>query len=232
MRVTDHLDPPPAMTMAMAMATHKQHVMGGSGGGGASASPRDLMMVALSRFYSDSARIERVVPYVTGQSDESLRLIDWFVTNYARNKHVVIWNPTTSTPFNVYLSYRAQLKAYSKQMFDPFRRRDRILFNFGGESSVETTVGQLNFFRWMLLNGVLDYVVAHREDIERDMPTSSAPPPPTPGSGSKQQSRQSADVSDAPPPGGMPDQPPSSHAADHPHAAIMRVRGQHKLSFE
>ncbi len=216
----------------MTTTAHK----GGSGSGGASASPRDLMMVALSRFYSDPARIERVVPYVTGQSDESLRLIDWFVTNYARHKHVVIWNPTTSTPFNVYLSYRAQLKAYSKQMFDPFRRRDRILFNFGGDRSVETTVGQLNFFRWMLLNGVLDYIVAHREDIERDMPTSSAtapaPPPPADGASSK------GGVSAKPPPhrlvaaAACVPSTPTPHVVDHPHAAIMRVRGQHKLCFE
>lgn len=179
----------------------------------AAASPRDLMMVALSRFYSDPARIERVVPYVTGQSEESLRLIDWFVTNYARHRHVVIWNPTTSAPFNVYLSYRAQLKAYSKQMFDPFRRRDRILFSFGADRSVETTVGQLNFFRWMLLNGVLDYVVAHRDAIEREMPTSSSS-----AAAAAPAAQRSA---------------PLPELADQPHhAAVLRVRGQHKLRFE
>ena len=134
-------------------------------------SARDLLMVSLSRFYSQRNHMQRVMPYITCTSGVSLRLIDWFVTNYAKKHNIIL--PRTQNNnvvhFNVYLSYRAQLKAYSKQQFDPFRRRDRIRFYYERSESVETTLGQLNFFRWMLQNGVLDYVVEYAPDIERDM---------------------------------------------------------------
>jgi hypothetical protein len=90
------------------------------------------------------------------------------VTNYAKTHNVVIQSPVASLPLNVYRQYRMQLKAYSKQQFDPFRRRDRILFHFGSEN-LETTVGQLNFFRWMIENRIMEYVEAHMDAIEADM---------------------------------------------------------------
>ena len=72
--------------------------------------------------------------------------------------------------FNVYLSYRSQLKAYSKQLFDPFRRRDRIIFYYENDNkSIETTIGQLNFFRWVLQNDILQYINQNLKDIEKDM---------------------------------------------------------------
>jgi hypothetical protein len=139
-----------------------------SGGGSA----RELLMVSLSRFYSTKNHMQRILPYLTCRSGVSLRLIDWFVTNYAKKNNTILMRAQQSGSmlhFNVYLSYRAQLKAYSKQQFDPFRRRDRVMFYYDRTQSVETTVGQLNFFRWMLTNDVLDYVVANADVIERDM---------------------------------------------------------------
>ena len=63
----------------------------------------------------------------------------------------------------VYLNYKSQLKAYSKKQFDPFCRRERILFYVGKYNGVDndplrTTVGQLNFFRWAIQNKILDYI--------------------------------------------------------------------------
>ena len=117
-----------------------------------------------------------VLPYISGDppSNVSLRLIDWFVTNYAKKHNVMLVHEHgsnhTVVHFNVYLNYRSQLKAYSKQQFDPFRRRDRIMFHYSPDAEgVETTVGQLNFFRWMLQSGLLEYVNRHAVDIERDM---------------------------------------------------------------
>eukprot|EP00798_Chlamydomonas_sp_ICE-L_P025492 gene25492-11148_t len=108
----------------------------------------------------------------------SLRLIDWFVTNYAKTHNVVIHSPIASLPLNVYRQYRMQLKAYSKQQFDPFRRRDRILFHYGSEN-IETTVGQLNFFRWMIENRILEYVEEHEvltdASLTDDSPTDDPP---------------------------------------------------------
>jgi hypothetical protein len=137
------------------------------------AGARNLLMVSLSRFFAEPVNMRTVLPYMSGDSEVSLRLIDWFVTNFSKKHNVILQHELsdgTTVHFNVYLNYRAQLKAYSKQQFDPFRRRDRIEFAYEeGSPAVETTIGQLNFFRWMLQNRVIDYVARHAAAIERDM---------------------------------------------------------------
>lgn len=127
---------------------------------------RDLLMTSLSRFYGDKTNIEKIAPIINGKSEISLRLLDWFVTNYCKKTATVIKH---NEAFNVYLSYRSQLKAYSKQQFDPFRRRDRITFFYDNDSSIETTIGQLNFFRWVIQNHILEYITKNIEMIEQDM---------------------------------------------------------------
>ena len=132
-----------------------------------------LLAHALGTFYhSDVRNIKRIIPIINCQSNISLRLIDWTVTNYAREKDIVIVKKgPDSSPvnFNIYQSYKSQLKAYSKQLFDPFRRRDRIEFFYEPKKSIETTLGQLNFFRWVLQNDLLDYISENMEDIEEHM---------------------------------------------------------------
>ena len=165
------------------MASTSLPVPPASGGCSSSSSSAsaDLLMVSLSRFYAQRQHMQAVLPYLTGESCVSLRLVDWFVTNYARRHNVVLSRPSGSgggssvsavaggAPVNVHLSYRAQLKAYSKQLFDPFRRRDRIHFYYESSKYVETTIGQLNFFRWMLQNDVLSYLGTHASVVEADM---------------------------------------------------------------
>jgi hypothetical protein len=132
---------------------------------------KDLLMMSLSKFYNVRGNIHRIIPIIEGSSDTSLRLIDWFVTNFSKKHNTVITKQHNNNilHFNVYLSYRNQLKAYSKQLFDPFRRRDRITFQYDRDKNLETTIGQLNFFRWILQNDILDYINVHLKDIEADM---------------------------------------------------------------
>lgn len=131
---------------------------------------KDLLMLSLSKFYT-KAIVAKILSIIEGESNISLRLIDWFVTNYSKKYNTVITKQQNNNiiHFNVYLSYRSQLKAYSKQLFDPFRRRDRITFYFDKESSIETTIGQLNFFRWIISNDILEYIGSNLKDIENDM---------------------------------------------------------------
>jgi hypothetical protein len=125
-------------------------------------------MVSLSQFYSNKANMAAILPYINGNGAISLRMIDWFVTNYVKMNNVILPQPGGRF-INVSVSYRTQLKAYSKQQFDPFRRRDRVAFHYEPDQSVETTVGQLNFFRWMLQHRILQYVQENVEAIERAM---------------------------------------------------------------
>ena len=34
---------------------------------------------------------------------------------------------------------------------------------------METTIGQLNFFKWAIENGIIDYITENYDDIEQDM---------------------------------------------------------------
>jgi hypothetical protein len=134
---------------------------------------KDLLMISLSRFYNVKSNINKVIPLVEQKSDISLRLIDWFVTNYSKKNNTVITKEKNGNiiHFNVYLSYRNQLKAYSKEKFDPFRRNEHIIFFYDVDKSIETTHGQLNFFRWVLQNDILDYIQENMTTIESDMLT-------------------------------------------------------------
>lgn len=132
---------------------------------------KDLLMISLSKFYSIKTNINKIIPLVEQKSDISLRLIDWFVTNYSKKNNTVITKEKNGNiiHFNVYLSYRNQLKAYSKEKFDPFRRNEHIIFYYDVDKSIETTHGQLNFFRWILQNDILEYIQENVKDIESDM---------------------------------------------------------------
>ena len=139
---------------------------------------QDFIVRWLQDFYNQPGRIEEIMPILTGTSPVSLRLIDWFVTNYSKKNNVsypVTEALTTNGPqitrqFMVHFHYKRELKAYSKRLFDPFCRRERISFQVRGQPPIEeTTVGQLNFFRWALEKGVVNYILEHAADIERDM---------------------------------------------------------------
>ena len=136
-----------------------------------SSKSNDLLMQSLSKFYSNKQNIQKIIPIINGESDVSLRLIDWFITNYSKKNHTIITKKLSNNVvhLNVYLSYRSQLKSYSKTYFDPFRRRDRITFFYDDKSGIETTIGQLNMFRWILQSDILEYVKEHKKEIEKDM---------------------------------------------------------------
>lgn len=128
----------------------------------------DIMYKTLHNFYDKNKINDLLCVLNRKNNDISLRLIDWFATNYAKKHNTRITHPELSTSFNVYIEYKNQLKAFSKKKFDPFCRRDRILFKKYGKE-INTTIGQLNFFRWAFQNGIVKYVRKNTNIIEKDM---------------------------------------------------------------
>ena len=131
----------------------------------------DLLMTSLSKFYLDEKNINILIPIVNGLSKISLRVLDWFVTNFCKKHNTVIHyqREGKAQKLIVHLDYKNQLKAYSKKQFDPFCRRERINFIYGKGNELLTTVGQLNFFRWAIEHHVLDYINDNLDLIEADM---------------------------------------------------------------
>lgn len=127
-----------------------------------------LLLNNLIKFYEEDDNLEVMLNIINGESPISLRIVDWFVTNYAKQKFTV-YNLDEGRRFKVYNDYKLKLKAYSKKRFDPFCRRDRLLFKINETESVETTIGQLNFFKWAISNLVVDYIELYKDEIEHDM---------------------------------------------------------------
>ena len=130
---------------------------------------QELIVMSLQTFYAGRKDIQEIMELLQGTSIISLRLIDWFVTNYAK-RHTIGY-VLAGQEFMVYMSYKSQLKAYSKKLFDPFCRRERIMFSLPGIDPFVTTVGKLNFFRWAIEKDVIEYLKKHREVVEKEMNT-------------------------------------------------------------
>jgi hypothetical protein len=132
----------------------------------------DLLMNNLMAFYKDETNLTNMLKIITGESKISLRIVDWFATNYAK-KYYTLYPITDSfgntRRFKVYVDYKLKLKAYSKRRFDPFCRWDRISIPYKEGTCIETTIGQLNFFKWTLENNVVQYIEENYDTIEKDM---------------------------------------------------------------
>jgi hypothetical protein len=128
----------------------------------------ELILSNLKEFYiSNKSYLEKMLSIITGETKMSLRIVDWFTTNYSK-KYFTVYN-LNGERFKVYTDYKLKLKAYSKKRFDPFCRWDRIQIPFTPDTYIETTIGQLNFFKWAIENKVLEYIEINYDAIESDM---------------------------------------------------------------
>jgi hypothetical protein len=134
----------------------------------------DLLMRNLMDFYKNHENLNKMMRIINGESKISLRIVDWFVTNFAKKNYTIYEMPVSvesaeTIRFKVYNDYKLKLKAYSKRRFDPFCRWERISIPYDNNSFMETTIGQLNFFKWAIENRIVDYIEENYQDIENDM---------------------------------------------------------------
>ena len=133
----------------------------------------DLLLNNLIEYYKQDDNLDNMLKIITGESKISLRIVDWFATNYAKKFYTLYTIEQTienvARRFKVYDDYKLKLKAYSKRRFDPFCRWDRISIPYKNGTSIETTIGQLNFFKWALENKVVNFINENYDTIEKDM---------------------------------------------------------------
>jgi len=141
----------------------------------------ELLLTNLLEFYKKNDHMDRLMQIINGESKVSLRIIDWFVTNFAKKNFTVYSIPAKNRcstvingeenmeRFKVFHHYKLELKAYSKVRFDPFSRRERIMVPYTNDTCLQTTIGQLNFFKWAIENQVLEYIEKNYDEIEVDM---------------------------------------------------------------
>ena len=140
----------------------------------------DLLLHKVLRFYNEnnSENMDRMLSVINGTTNISLRIMDWFVTNYSK-KHYTVYDligggggggsGAPAKRFKVYVDYKLKLRAYSKKRFDPFCRWDRINVPYKNGTYIQTTLGQLNFFKWAIENEVIRYIQENYSAIEADM---------------------------------------------------------------
>lgn len=137
----------------------------------------DLLLHKVLRFYNENGgeNMDKMLAVINGTTNISLRIMDWFVTNYSK-KHYTVYDLVENISINrqkrfkVYVDYKLKLRAYSKKRFDPFCRWDRInVPHKNGTTYIQTTLGQLNFFKWAIENEVLRYIQENYTAIEADM---------------------------------------------------------------
>jgi hypothetical protein len=129
----------------------------------------------IDKFFNkcQSDKIIKMINIIDGNSNISLRILDWFVTKYS--KRGIDINKDDEL-FDVHINYKAQLKSYKKRYFDPFRRKKRFnyIYNTNNTYSIlQTTIGQLNFFRWAINYDIIIYVDTHLTQIMKAMNVSN-----------------------------------------------------------
>jgi hypothetical protein len=149
----------------------------------ANTTQEDLLLHNLMNFYDNPEYMRTFQTIVNGKSRISLRIIDWFVTNYAkkydteyviRTRTGILRDLFEDCIFQVHDKYKLLLRSYSKKRTDPFCRGEKISIpckneETGEECLMETSIGQLNFFKWAIENHILEYIDANYADIEKDM---------------------------------------------------------------
>jgi len=113
---------------------------------------------------------------INGESDISIRVLDWFVSNFSKkyNTFYKIKKNGRDEYFYVHNEYKNQLNGYSKKYFDPFCRKRKVIYTYkglngGNDIIFLSSIGQLNFFQWAIRNKILIYVKSHVKEIEDDM---------------------------------------------------------------
>lgn len=124
----------------------------------------------------DANTIEKMVKIIENNDSISLRLLNWFAMKHsATMQSLEVTNDDGKMElFDVKISYRARLNTHSKKYFDPFRRGRKFDYPYDKKDKtkvVETTLCQLNFFRWLFMHNLLDYVEEHFDELKNKMGT-------------------------------------------------------------
>lgn len=138
-------------------------------------SQENLILESLQSFFTqcyktDNKNLTTMLNIINSKHRISLRLLDWFITNYCK-KNKIMFSKSDGSNFYIYNNYKCQLKAFSKKFFDPFCRRYKIKFIINSDNNIEisTTIGQLNFFRWIIKSDIISYIMQSIDLIEHEL---------------------------------------------------------------
>ena len=124
-----------------------------------------ILLSSIYNFYTVPENRATLIELLTKSGGISLRNLEWFITNYSK-KHNLSYETNDGRIFSVHCAYKSSLDGYSKKLFDPFCRADKIVYNVPGTTDeIHTTVAQLNFIRWCIRNKIVDYIRVHHDRL-------------------------------------------------------------------
>jgi len=127
----------------------------------------EILKNSVEDFYRDPHNSEVLCDILEKRNGISLRNLEWFITNYSKQRNLSFVTPTGKR-FTVHCSYKSTLDGYSKKLFDPFCRSNKINFKIPNtDKNIQTTVAQLNFIRWCIKNSIINYIQEHKDELKR-----------------------------------------------------------------
>lgn len=127
--------------------------------------PYELYLISkLHMFYNNHPKSLETA-YLLGEEmyDIALRKLIFAITHYSR-LHASSTTSTSNRSIFIYDSYQYMLKAWGKHLFDPCRRHSRVYWDMCDGSHWITTLAQLNFIRWSIMNNIFTW---YRKESKR-----------------------------------------------------------------
>tara|TARA_Y100000361_G_scaffold152803_1_gene173116 strand:+ start:2260 stop:2667 length:408 start_codon:yes stop_codon:yes gene_type:complete len=122
----------------------------------------DILLTSIDSFYQIPENKAVLTQILNKSGGISLRNLEWFITNYSK-KNNLTYKTGDGKIFSVHCAYKSSLDGYSKKLFDPFCRTEKISYIVPGTNDeIHTTVAQLNFIRWCIKNNIIDYIKTHK----------------------------------------------------------------------
>lgn len=116
----------------------------------------------INKFFESYKNKEHVIELINIKNQKSklsLRIIDLYV----RDPLVKMNNV-----FDMIKDYKLMLKFYGKKEFDPFARGEKFTYaNHKFGMFRETTIGQLNFFKWIIEYGIMEHMMSNIDIISQ-----------------------------------------------------------------
>lgn len=125
-----------------------------------------LLAFKVVNYFNGNKCFNRVEKFITRESPISLRDLEAFVTKYAANHG--LWYYHQGTEYVLHERYKAALTSYNKGLLDPFKRTQRVDIKYGSKT-IETTIGQLNFLRFLIDSKALDWLESNYKAIRVEL---------------------------------------------------------------
>lgn len=125
----------------------------------------DILLNSIDTFYGTPENSQILTQILSKTGGISLRNLEWFITNYSKKTNLM-YKTTDGKIFSVHCAYKSTLDGYSKKLFDPFCRSEKISYKVPGTNDeINTTVAQLNFIKWCIKNGIINYINENKDAL-------------------------------------------------------------------